>query len=30
MRNFVEPVIQTLGYLLLTSSAAWLLFRYVP
>lgn len=30
MRNILTATAHTIGYLLLTSSAVWLLFRYVP
>ena len=30
MRDVINATVHTLGYLLLTSSAVWLLYRYVP
>ena len=30
MRDVISATVHTLGYLLLTSSAVWLLYRYVP
>lgn len=30
MRDVINATIQTLGYIALTGSAAWLIFLYVP